>query len=429
MRNNPSRETSLTDEQQEAYEKVSDILLTDGGAVASLKGYAGTGKTHLLRYMVDQFGPEFNETYMMAPTHKAADVLGRRTGYEVDTIHSAFGLRPVWDGRGGYKFEPSGDDPKKFVWGSFAAIDEGSMIPQKLYDHLMDAMERWNLSLVISGDPAQLPPVNENPSPALDHDGYMLESIVRQEKDNPIIQTSMEIRESSPNPITTNTVGDQGVEVVDNYSDFIGEAYEEFDTSLYRNRGDHVRVLAYRNDTVETYNGIFRDLLYGDTGEQFIEGEWLIAQEPWYGVNRDKMAPVIQNSEEFVVLDKEPGELYGFDTWVLEIASNPKGDNVRHIEVLNRDELDRYDQKLDSLANKAKNGKKSLWKKYYDYKETFAQVDYSYALTTHKSQGSTFTRTFVDLDDIEACRDPEEKKRLKYVAVTRASDKLTVLKS
>lgn len=429
MRNEP-RDVSLTEEQQEAYDAISDILLSDGGAVASLKGYAGTGKTHLLRHMVDRLGPEFNETYMMAPTHKAAEVLGRRTGYDVTTIHSAFGLRPEWDGEGGYKFVPSGDDPKKFVWGSFLAIDEGSMIPQELYDRLMDAKDRWNLSLVISGDPAQLPPVNENPSPSLDHDGYMLEKIVRQEKDNPIIQASMDIREGSPNPIRTNMTGDQGVEVVGSHQELIEAAYEEFNTDLYRRRGDHVRVLAYRNDTVETYNSIFRDLLYGDSGEQFIDGEWLIAKEPWYGVNRDKMAPVIQNSEEFVVMDKEPDQLYGFDTWVLEIASNPDGDNVRHIEVLNRDELGRYQQKLNDFAEKAKNGGgKSMWSKYYDYKETFAQVDYSYALTTHKSQGSTFTKTFVDVDDIESCHDPEEVKRLKYVAVTRASQKLTALQT
>jgi exodeoxyribonuclease-5 len=165
-------------------------------------------------------------------------------------------------------------------------------------------------------------------------------------------------------------------------------------------------------------------LLYGDTGEQFIEGEWLVATQPWFGTDGQKQVPVVQNSEEFVVEDKEPSQLYEFDTWVLEISSSPQANDIRHIEVLNRDELPRYNARLEELAEKAKNT--GNWSKYYDYKEHFARVDYSYAMTTHKAQGSTFTRTFVDVEDIDTCPNPAEIGRLKYVATTRASDKLVV---
>ena len=92
---------------------------------------------------------------------------------------------------------------------------------------------------------------------------------------------------------------------------------------------------------------------------------------------------------------------------------------------MNRDELDRYDRKRDTLANKAINGNGG-WDEYYDYKEHFAHVDYSYAMTTHKAQGSTFTRTFVDVEDINTCPNYSEIGRLKYVATTRASDSLVV---
>lgn len=429
MRNEPQRHT-LTDDQQLAFDEIKGRIVTDKGATATLKGYAGSGKTTLLRHIVRKLGPEFNEVYMMAPTHKAAEVLGRKTGREVMTVHSAFGLRPEWDGEGGYKFVPTGDGPKKFVWGSLLAIDEASMVTQQLYDMIVDAQQEWNLSVIFCGDPAQLPPVNENPSPALEHEGFMLENIVRQEQDNPIIQTSMEVRESEfPKDyrFSTKTSGEQGVDVVSSRGDLIEKAVESFDTDAYRKRGDHVRILAYRNDVVETYNDICRDLLYGDTGEQFIEGEWLVATQPWFGVDGEKRAPIIQNSEEFVVEGKEPNSLYGFNTWVLEISSSPEANDIRHIEVLNRNEIARYEQKLDSLAEKAKNQSGSSgWHEYYDYKEAFAHVDYSYALTTHKAQGSTFTRTFVDMVDIDRCPNPREIGRLKYVAVTRASERLVV---
>jgi len=427
MRNQPAT-YSLTSEQQIAFDRICKIVDTDDPAAATLSGYAGTGKTTTLQHLVRRLGPEFSETVVMAPTHKAAEVLGRKTDMAVTTVHSTLGLRPKPDGEGGYDFVQSHEGMKNFAWNSFLAIDEASMVPQELYDILMDVQRQFNLSIVFSGDPAQLPPVNENPSPALDHDGYKLEKIVRQEQDNPIIQTSMEVREASDAKrysFTTDTVGDQGVEVVNGREDLIALAYEAFDTDEYRENGDYARILAYRNDVVNTYNRICRDLLYGETGEQYIEGEWLVATDPWYGSNGNKRAPVIQNSEEFVVRGKEPSSLYGFDTWLLEISPEPDSDNIRYIEVLNRDEMGRYEAKLEDLADKAK--KTGDWEKYYDYKEHFAHVDYSYAMTTHKAQGSTFTKTFVDVEDINTCPNYSEIARLKYVAVTRASERLVVL--
>lgn len=426
MRNRPNTH-SLTSEQQIAFDRIQDIVNTDDAAVATLSGYAGVGKTVLLRHLVRELGPEFSETVLMAPTHKAAEVLGRKTNMEVSTVHSVLGLRPEKDGEGGYNFVQNYEGMRNFTWNSLLAVDEASMIPQELYDILMDVQQQFNLSIIFCGDPAQLPPVNENPSPALEHDGYKLEKIVRQEKDNPIIQTSMDVRESDEPKhfrFETKLNGEQGVEVVDDREELIMKAYEAFDTEEYRKQGDHARILAYRNDVVETYNSICRDLLYGDSGEQFIEGEWLVATDPWYGSQGQREAPVIQNSEEFVVKGKEPSNLYEFDTWVLEIAPDPESDMIRHIEVLNRDEIGRYEARLEELAEQAKSN--GNWDKYYDYKEHFAHVDYSYAMTTHKAQGSTFTRTFVDVDDINTCPTYSEIARLKYVAVTRASERLVV---
>lgn len=428
MRNQPV-EHSLTDEQQKAFDNIKEKVTSRTGDSATLKGYAGTGKTTTLRHLARRLGPEFSETYMLAPTHKAAEVLGRKTGREVATVHSALGLRPKRDGKGGYKFVPTGQGQRNFAWGSLVLVDEGSMIPQKLYTMIENIGDDRNLSIVYSGDPAQLPPINENPSPALDQEGYMLETIVRQEQDNPIIQTSMEVRNADnakAYSFTTDTNGDQGVEVVGSRMDLIEEATDAFQTDEYQEQGDYVRILAYRNDVVETYNEVCRQILYGDTGEQFIDGEWLVATDPWYGTDGNKQVPVVQNSEEFVVQGKEPSSLYGFDTWVLEISPDPESEEVRYIEVLNRDELDRYQSKLDSLADKAINGNGG-WNTYYDYKEHFAHVDYSYAMTTHKAQGSTFTQTFVDVEDMDNCPNPAEIQRLKYVAVTRASDRLVVL--
>ncbi len=429
MRNQPARHT-LTSEQQSAFDEIEKIIDTDKPVAATLSGFAGAGKTVLLRHLVRRLGPTFSQTVLMAPTHKAAEVLGRKTDMSVSTVHSVLGLRPEPDGEGGYNFVQSHGGMKSFAPNSLLAVDEASMVPQELYDKLMEVQQQFNLSIIFCGDPAQLPPVNENPSPALEHDGYKLETIVRQEKDNPIIQTSMEVREAEDAKnynFTTNASGEQGVEVVSSKKDLVYRALQAFDTDEYRKQGDHARILAYRNDEVEKYNKLCRSMLYEGAEEQFIEGEWLVATDPWYGDKGRKNTPVIQNSEEFVVEGKEPSKLYGFNTWVLEISPSPDSEKVKHIEVLNRDELDRYEKKLNELAEKAK--KTNNWEKYYDYKEHFAHVDYSFAMTSHKSQGSTFTKTFVDIEDINACPNPSEIQRLKYVAVTRASKRLVVFDS
>ena len=429
MRNQPARHT-LTSEQQAAFDEIEKIIDTDKPVAATLSGFAGSGKTVTLRHLVRRLGPTFSQTVLMAPTHKAAEVLGRKTNMEVSTVHSVLGLRPVPDKKGGYNFVQSHGGMKSFAPNSLLAVDEASMIPQELYDKLMKVQQQFNLSIIFCGDPAQLPPVNENPSPALKHDGYKLETIVRQEKDNPIIQTSMEVREAKDAKnynFTTNVSGEQGVEVVSSKKDLVYRALQAFDTDEYRKQGDYARILAYRNDEVEKYNKLCRSMLYEDFGEQFIEGEWLVATDPWYGDKGRKDTPVIQNSEEFVVEGKEPSKLYGFNTWVLEVSPSPDSEKVKHIEVLNRNKLDRYENKLNELAEKAK--KTNDWEKYYDYKEHFAHVDYSFAMTSHKSQGSTFTKTFVDIEDINACPNPSEIQRLKYVAVTRASERLVVFDS
>ncbi len=70
--------------------------------------------------------------------------------------------------------------------------------------------------------------------------------------------------------------------------------------------------------------------------------------------------------------------------------------------------------------------RKKWWCRWFCLEETFAWVDYPYALTTHKSQGSTFTHAFVDVPDL--MHSGGMQKQLLYTACTRASDTLTFCK-
>jgi ATP-dependent exoDNAse (exonuclease V) alpha subunit len=64
------------------------------------------------------------------------------------------------------------------------------------------------------------------------------------------------------------------------------------------------------------------------------------------------------------------------------------------------------------------------WNLYFKLKESFIDLRHAEALTIHKSQGSTFGTVFVDTTSLYTCRNPNERRRLLYVACSRARHKL-----
>lgn len=80
--------------------------------------------------------------------------------------------------------------------------------------------------------------------------------------------------------------------------------------------------------------------------------------------------------------------------------------------------------KLDPAWKEAEKERKNAWRRFYLLKEMFANLDYCFAMTVHKAQGSTFEHTFVDLPDLISS--PQEmRQKLLYTAVTRPSKTLT----
>jgi ATP-dependent exoDNAse (exonuclease V) alpha subunit len=81
--------------------------------------------------------------------------------------------------------------------------------------------------------------------------------------------------------------------------------------------------------------------------------------------------------------------------------------------------------KIKAIQTKGRN---KSWIRYYGFIRRYADVSYGYAITAHKSQGSTYNTTFVLDDDINMNFNVVERNRIKYTAYTRASKKLYVLK-
>jgi exodeoxyribonuclease-5 len=103
---------------------------------------------------------------------------------------------------------------------------------------------------------------------------------------------------------------------------------------------------------------------------------------------------------------------------------------VVNIDILHEDSQMDFNKLANTLKQRAiqKKGKDKSWIVYYNFLRKYADVSYAYAITAHKSQGSTYNTTFVLEDDIDMNLDVIERNRIKYTAYTRSSKKLYVLK-
>ncbi len=157
-------DVTLTADQQRACDYLARRLAC-GEWQTCLSGYAGTGKTTVVARLIDHLCEQGVSVFAAAPTHKAAQVLRRFIDVPAapaQTIHSLFGLQLRPDASGGYTL--AWDGRTRPPDGSVVVVDEASMIGQALWRHI-DAAD--GVQWVFVGDPAQLPPVKEAPSPAL----------------------------------------------------------------------------------------------------------------------------------------------------------------------------------------------------------------------------------------------------------------------
>ena len=418
----PVTDTPFTDDQQAAYDAVYDRLAR-GERYTGLRGYAGTGKTFLVSRLVEQLVEEDCTVTVCAPTHKAVQVLSEELGdapVEMQTLHSFLGLRlsPTEDG----EYELVHDEGCDFTEG-VVIVDEASMIGREEWKHIEDTsgFVQW----LFVGDPAQLPPVNEDPSPALDVPGPTLETIHRQAADNPILELATQIRTEADGRFGSTFENGQGVAITRNRDEFLDSVLRAFDTDAFQADATHARLLAYRNKTVRRYNREIRTARYGTDADRFVEREWLVATETWF----HEGVPRLTNSEEVRVKTAtvdtfEADDQSEWKTWKLKVRTPGRG-LTRTAYVLHEDEFERYENALEKRREAAtEDGSK--WDRYYELRERFARVDYAYATTVHRAQGSTFDTVFVDHRDLQACRG-EERQALLYVAVTRPARRLALL--
>lgn len=285
----------LTAEQQELVAQLEDFINNDSEHVFLMKGYAGTGKTFILKGVVNYLKNIGRSCSLSAPTGKATLVLREKTGHSASTVHSMIyslnTLNEYGKNQEGETFKlvfelKDNENPSNHVY----LIDESSMLSDamannefiqfgsgKLLDDLMhyinlDANEHAK-KVIFVGDDAQLMPVRMNHSPALSEEhfkklygdefpirSFQLTEVVRQKTDSLILKNALYIR----NDLARHQLNRLTIEQDD--SEVVGIKAEQFlDTYMMNcnnNMDAQTIVIASKNDLVGMYNMMIRESLY-----------------------------------------------------------------------------------------------------------------------------------------------------------------------
>ena len=397
---------TLTQDQQNAVDSLIQFLADPKETAFVLSGYAGTGKSTLVNHLVsnlpkllgglrliDQDFPEYTIT-LTATTNKAAENLSLITGQEVRTIHSLLGLLVETD----YKTRKTKLVVRNntLVEDTILFVDECSYVDSDLLTYIFQRTK--NCKIVFLGDRAQLTPVMSNNVPvfAAGFPGAQLTQVMRQAEGNPIIDLATKFRE------TVNT---------GNFFSFTPDGFhikyltrKDFDQAVEaefssKSTGSS-KILAWTNKAVEVYNKGLAAHCSGRT--TFEVGDYVVCNKFFMAGKQS----VKTDQTVMITGVSEPVERHGVTGRVYSMSAGGSAFCADSLAERNkRYSKARAEGDLDTLA---------------DIDERWIDLRAIYACTINKSQGSTYDKVFIDLDDIKRCNSGNQIARILYVGVSRA---------
>lgn len=315
------------------------------------------------------------------------------------------------------------EDPIDITAFKAVIVDEASMVNAELWSYISHAAERQKVKFIFMGDKYQLPPVKETLSPVWDiPDRAELTTVMRH--DNQILTLATTIRGKIGHPAPSIKFASDndlngGVYHVSG-SVFLQEILEVAVNGDFF-QPNKVKVIAWKNATVEMLNLMVRDKLFPGA-DKWVVGDRIIVLEP---IKEALSGETLATTDDEGTLDRvEITQHPIFPEFKVYYLSSRLDDNrVLRAFVLHPDSSMEYELHLQALIREAKADRRR-WPRYWNFRESFAQIRHGYAITAHRSQGSTYEKVFVDTKDILSNRNRTEAFKCLYVACTRPKKEL-----
>lgn len=446
-----------TDGQREVCLSMSQFLF-DGDARSAflLKGYAGTGKTSLVSALIQTLPQLRVNCVLLAPTGRAAKVISSYAHRQAFTIHKKIyqtatdvsGITRTFRAVNRYSY-------------TLFIVDEASMIGQEsagtrqslLEDLVSFVYSGSHCRLMLIGDTAQLPPVGQSESPALD-ERYLaaafslnitageLTEVVRQQQLSGILHNATVLR----GQIATMGHADEArLPLFSTTSDVVRLDPEELMEALYREYAaynlEEIVIVTRSNKRANLFNqGIRNSVLFRE--EEVNAGDYLmVVKNNYFWVDGDSSIGFIANGDIVEVLSvRNVQEQYGFRfaDATLRFVDYPDEES-RDCKLLlstlysespsltSEEQRQLYEAVMEDYAelpHKADRLRELRQNPYYNA----LQVKFSYALTCHKTQGGQWRTVIIDQGFMPPDK-PLDRDYLRwlYTAFTRATEKVYLL--
>ncbi len=417
-----------------------------------LKGYAGTGKTTLVGALVKVLAAERKPVVLLAPTGRAAKVLASYAGRSASTIHRRIYRSNEEEGGGRLQVAVNKDAGALFIVDEASMIGRGTLgdgpfgggdLMQDLFEHIYSVP---GTRVLLIGDPAQLPPVGSDHSPALEPKELQafgltagaleLTDVVRQASASGILVNATALREIllEEKPMPRFVQGFPDVIRLDGF-----DLQDALETAYGQDGDDEVCLICRSNKRAFQYSQQVRSRIHGYEEEVCPGDRLMVVKNSYFWAGKNGKAELIANGEPMVVQ-----RVYGVEEvhglrFVDLTVSWWNGNEERELDV--KVMLDVLSMEAPALPGaRLRLLRESLFNSYTSptkaermrqlREDPYAQalqVKYAYAVTAHKAQGGQWNTVFVDQGYVTEEMMDREYVRWLYTAITRAGKRLYLL--
>ena len=389
---------TLSEKQKEAIQLVND------NNVCVITGGPGTGKTTIIKFIIEMYKQEEKKVVLCAPTGRAAKRMSEATGEEATTIHRLLSLGKMEETlemeRVDYQIAP--------IDGDIIIIDEMSMVDVFLMNYILKGLY-IGTKLVLVGDINQLPSVGP---------GNILKDIINSEVIE-TIELNEIFRQAAQSQIITNAHKvNSGESFLNIPKEEIQGKLQDFfyinETSMEKMLEDVISLCSGRLKKYGNYD-FFKDIQVLTPTKKGKLGTKELNIELQNALNPNKKIEKKHGERTFLVGDRVMQIKNNYDIyWEKNGKENGTG--------IFNGELGRI-RKIDDITKQIEVQFDDEKKAWYEYSE-LEQLEHSYSITIHKSQGSEF-------DVVIMCLPPVApmllSRNLLYTGITRAKKLLIVL--